>query len=68
MIAFANGFINRWDEFADQETVSTKYNFKFVARQVEYENLVVLVSKSQKVQGLTLAKHKKYRDRVHELT
>lgn len=36
LIAFANGFINRWDEFADQETVSTKYNFKFVARQVEY--------------------------------
>lgn len=32
LVAFAQGFIDRWDEMADRETRSSKYGFDFVAR------------------------------------
>ena len=38
LIAFANSFLSRWDEFADVAQVSEKYGFRFEARQTEYNN------------------------------
>ena len=38
LIAFANSFLQRWDEFAGVAQVSEKYGFRFEARQTEYNN------------------------------
>ena len=29
LIDFANNFIKKWDEFADKETISGKYGYRF---------------------------------------
>ena len=66
LIALAHHHIDRWDEYADREFRSNEFGFEFVSHQTNYNNCTLTVSKAS-VPGLTLEKHKHFRENIVSL-
>ena len=66
LIALAKSFIERWDEFADNEKVSKRFGFNFIARQTEYDGMTVTVAKSTVI-GMTPDHLRRYNERICEI-
>lgn len=67
LISLANHFIDRWDEFADRETTSNQYGFNFVARQTEYLEQTLTISKAF-IPGINIGHYHSYMAKYFELT
>lgn len=63
LIAFAQSYIDNWDQYGDKEFQSSEYGFDFVSRQTEYNGNILTIAKAS-VPGFTLEMHRNFRDNI----
>ena len=55
--------MDNWNSYADREFRSSEFGFDFVSRQTDYNGLTLTVAKAN-VPGLTLDKHRNFRENL----